>query len=126
MNNKEKIEIIQAFDEGKEIEIKLKQGFKWHKHPNPNFGFPDFNFVDYEYRIKPEPKKKGYRPLAGKELLSLRGKWLRHKTEENDYFLITLIDTFQDIVKANCRCYNSLELLEQFTDEDGNPIGVEL
>ena len=59
---KELLPIIQAFAEGKEIEIKLKSGSKWC-----TFNENDIHYINVEecdFRIKPEPK---YRPFKNVE-----------------------------------------------------------
>ena len=59
---KELLPIIQAFAEGKEIEIKLKSGSKWC-----TFNENDIHYINVEecdFRIKSEPK---YRPFKDKE-----------------------------------------------------------
>ena len=45
---KEKIEVMQAALDGKEIETKVYGG--WDDQPSP-----EFNWIDFDYRIKPEP-----------------------------------------------------------------------
>lgn len=59
---KELLPIIQAFAEGKEIEIKTKEGSRWCKLEDNDMQYIDFKKCDL--RIKPEPK---YRPFKNRE-----------------------------------------------------------
>jgi len=49
---KEKIEIMQAFEDGKTVECRGESSGIWGKVAVPN---PLWNWPDCEYRIKPEP-----------------------------------------------------------------------
>ena len=52
MTTKEKIEVMEAFERGEEIEI-TKYGYNaWRVAKNPSWGWND-----HEYRIKTEPKQ---------------------------------------------------------------------
>lgn len=59
---KELLPIIQAFAEGKEIEIKTKEGVRWSTLEEDDIQYLDFKKCDF--RIKPEPK---YRPFKNAE-----------------------------------------------------------
>lgn len=52
---KEMIEVMRAFDEGKQIQLLCVDG-SW-RDTNPCWNWSEFN-----YRIKPEPKEPTYRP----------------------------------------------------------------
>lgn len=48
---KQKIEVMQAFEDGQEIERKIRPtGEKWLE-----VGLPSWNWSDNDYRIKPKP-----------------------------------------------------------------------
>lgn len=53
---KEMIEVMQAFDEGKQIQLLCDDGI-WRDTNKPCWGWDEIN-----YRIKPEPKEPKYRP----------------------------------------------------------------
>ena len=59
---KELLPIIQAFAEGKEIEIKTKEGVRWSTLEEDDIQY--LNFKKCDFRIKPEPK---YRPFKNAE-----------------------------------------------------------
>lgn len=55
MTTKEKIEVMQAFVDGKTIQYKQKLSNQWHEwlHWDEE---PYWSWSDTDYRIKPEPK----------------------------------------------------------------------
>lgn len=59
MKTKEKIAIMQAYEDGKTIQYKEKDSSKWcewlHRNKEPNW-----NWDLYDYRIKPESKLRPY------------------------------------------------------------------
>lgn len=59
---KELLPIIQAYAEGKQIEIKTKEGKSWITLEEDDIQYLDFKKCDF--RIKPEPK---FRPFNNKE-----------------------------------------------------------
>jgi len=61
MTTKEKIEIMQAYTRGEEIEMRLAycEEYEW-----AFAGLPVWNWEKFEYRIKPkEPKSKAHEVL---------------------------------------------------------------
>jgi hypothetical protein len=44
------VEVVQAHMDGKRIQVKPKDGRSWH-----DTLFPKWDFMGYEYRVKPEP-----------------------------------------------------------------------
>ena len=52
MNTKEKIEVMQAFLDGKKIECKFTSAYTWSVMD----GEPKWDWVANDYRIAPEPK----------------------------------------------------------------------
>ena len=117
--------IIQAFAEGKVIEI-FDDEIGWVKKENPKFNLnPDF------YRIKPEPK---YRPFEIQEecweemlkhqpfgwLKSIRKQEKVHigrVFEVKDYLLITL--SINEGLNTN-----SSYFFNEYTFADGTPFGI--
>ena len=117
--------IIQAFAEGKVIEI-FDDEIGWVKKENPKFNLnPDF------YRIKPEPK---YRPFKSQE--ECWNEMLKHQPfgwiksirkqekvhigrvfEVKDYLLITL--SINEGLNTN-----SSYFFNEYTFADGTPFGI--
>ena len=52
MNTKEKIAVMQAFVEGKEIQVSTRHSTEWKRLT----WVPEWDWTSYDYRIKPEPK----------------------------------------------------------------------
>ena len=52
MTLKEKIEVMEAFERGEEIEHRDRLNNMWF-----DSNFPDWNWKEFEYRIKPKPKQ---------------------------------------------------------------------
>ena len=52
MDLRSKIEVMEAFERGEEIEVSSNSGETWRQVPCPNW-----NWVNYSYRIKPKPKQ---------------------------------------------------------------------
>lgn len=113
---KAKLPIIQAFSEGKTIQIKSND--KWVDLHEPDFrAFPD------KYRIKPEPK---YRPFKTQEECWQEMQkhqpfgWVKEKAGEGLYLIYCInncIDTIYDI--------NSFEeAINIYEFMDGTPFGI--
>lgn len=123
---KELLPIIQAFAEGKEIQIKINES-KWETVENCTFtSLPTF------YRIKAEPK---YRPFRTKE--ECWDEMLKHQpfgwtTDKCKYFHIVCVhegniefSPYEDNCFFNSRIITFAETLEQgFTFADGTPFGI--
>ena len=115
---KQILPLLQAYAEGKTIQIKTDDG--WEDLNEPSFAEP----FDSLYRVKPEPK---YRPFASKaecwnEMLKHQPfGWVRNKYD-GGYFLI-------DSIRENGGCHGSSsftfnEPFEQCTFADGTPFGI--
>jgi len=64
MSIKEKIEVMAAYAEGKKIQFKEKDSSNWRDYTH--ILAPEWNWSDYDYRIKSEPS---YRPYKGADEL---------------------------------------------------------
>ena len=114
MTTEEMIKVMQAYVGGKDLQYRNKKtGMDWLDVTNPAW-----EWYDYEYRIKPEPK---YRPLKPEELIELKGKWLLNKGDKCLY-AVAYIKPFSVGIMAN-RDSNPERLLELWTYEDGTPVG---
>ena len=70
MTLREKIETMEAFERGEEIEFDYCSGNSWNIDIKP-----EWDFSTYDYRIKPKPKQ-----------VVVIEKWLlKHKTKEDQY-----------------------------------------
>ena len=128
MNRKEAEElspIIQAFSEGKDIEIRSKNP---HAQLNGWTKMDEFIFGNFEYRIKPEPK---YRPFKdAEECWNEMQKheyfgWIKAKDTSipNRFMAINSIRNEEVSITSGIDfTYN--ELVEYYTFIDGTPFGI--
>lgn len=123
MNRKEtaeRIEIMQAFVDGKQIEFKDSMG-RWCEAKNPLWNWDS----ERKYRIKPKPK---YRPFANLEECWQEMQkhnpfgWIKYKTD-NVYSFIVKVD--KDYVYLAVNEYWSFEtLFKKYTFADDTPFGI--
>lgn len=132
---KELLPIIQAFADGKQIEIKTKEGNRWCTLEENDLQYLDSKKCDF--RIKPEPK---YRPFKNveecwQEMLKHQPfGWVKTKTTPSELHNISNIFTADkcpislgvDIDGSEVSEY-TLSLLGMFDDYkfiDGTPFGI--
>lgn len=123
---KELLPIIQAFAEGKTIEVRCKSKYnpgEWIETAIPSF------YDSHEYRIKPEPN---YRPFKGAEecwqemLKHQPFGWVKDK-EDGHKVTITKVndDEKTGIMAINGKSKWTLEgLMDYYTFADGTPFGI--
>ena len=123
---KELLPIIQAFTDGKTIQIRKHGEERYYDSTNDNL-----NFVldHYEYRIKPEPK---YRPFKNKEECWQEMQkhrpfgWLCNKINNQHYYITALDDygvvttPFDEIKYTK---YTDI-IKRETTFVDGAPFGI--
>lgn len=117
MTYDEKIAVIQAAKEGKQIQVRNNAGTEWK-----DIICPAFNFECNYYRIKPEstyrPFKDAYEAFAEAKK---HGFWLRNKNNCKDFIY--------HFGHGNCRLaeahFDYCELLSNFVwDDTGEPCGI--
>lgn len=123
MNRKEtaeRIKIMQAFVDGKQIEFKDCMG-RWCEAKSPSWDWDS----EGKFRIKPESK---YRPFANVEECWQEMQkhnpfgWIKYKTD-NVYSFIVKVD--KDYVYLAVNEYWSFDtLLKKYTFADGTPFGI--
>lgn len=115
---KELLPIIQAFAEGKTIEIRSNS--KYNPGEWIETATPTFDIKSHEYRIKPEPM---YRPFKDAEECwqeMLKHKpfgWIEDK-EANEYFNVQCIASGDKAIDLYTR------LLKRCVFIDGTPFGI--
>lgn len=122
---KELIPILQAFTEGKIIQIRKHGEEKYYDSTNSNLNFALDN---YDYRIKAEPK---YRPFANAEECWQEIQkhqpfgWLKDKKDDH-YILITAIsNTDVDQITSNGNIsWMFCSISKFYTFADGTPFGI--
>ena len=124
MKVSEQIAIIKAFEDGKTIEVKRYDETKWESIDNINNY--QFNFAEYEYRIKPVPKYRPYESVdeAFNEA-EKHGFWVKSKDKHSLFF----IDSFEaagngDIYIGHCHVGAFIEKFVWF--DDCSPCGVKI
>ena len=111
------VKVMEAYANGKKIQY-LDNNNKWIDIHNPSF-----DWYDYAYRIKPEPK---YRPFKNQEECwnemhkHLDFGWLREKESGYLFNTIAVFDSIR--IKENA--YNYSLVFERFEFLDGAPFGV--
>lgn len=125
MEIKEQIAVMQAFAEGKEIESKYTAANDW----KPNSA-PSWNWRDFDYRIKPEPK---LRPYTFEELQAemVKGKIaVKQINLEGIVRVFTITQVMEDnnefdkIQLSDFIQVSYERLLNDYTWLDGSPCGV--
>lgn len=118
---KEFYPILQAFIDGKELEVYSPSKDTWVDTRNK-----DEIYFGNNYRIKPEPK---YRPFANEEECWQEMRkhepfgWVKSK-EDGSRSLITLIISEENI-DINCiGGFNSDNIMKRFTFADGAVFGI--
>lgn len=120
MTTQEKIAVMQAFVEGKEIEVKKCGIEQWVQ-----ISRPIWDWGDCEYRIKPEHPKPKVRPYKDAEELmeaiKVHGSWV--KDRKGNYHSIMAI-----VFEGGKWTINGMSpewCLDNVTFADGTPFGVE-
>ena len=134
MTTQEKIEIMKAYEEGYSIQWSRKEEERWYdiKKLTKNMVEPIWNWEDYIYRIKPEPKYRPYKdvkemiddykerfnvnvPDYAMPLIWIQMKYTYHRYLIN-YFGKDYVSNQDEDIQLN-RLYSQYEYL------DGSPIG---
>ena len=124
MKVSEQIAIMKAYEDGKTIEQKRFDRTELESIDNINNY--QFNFAEYEYRIKPVPK---YRPYESVEEAfndaKKHGFWVKCKNKES-------LCTIHDFGVGICgdlyiNGYDALKFLNDFVwCDDGSPCGIKI
>lgn len=121
---KELLPIIQAFAEGKKIEVRVGND-RWTETDEVYGGRNN----DYDYRIKTEPK---YRPFKDAEECWQEMQkhqpfgWLCNKLN-NQYYYITALDDYGIVTTPFDEMYYTKyidSMKRKFTFADGTPFGI--
>ena len=124
MKVSEQIAIMKAFEDGKTIERRAFFTSEWKSIDNiENY---QFNFAEYEYRIKPVPKYRPYESVdeAFNEA-EKHGFWVKSKDKHSLFF----IDSFEaagngDIYVGHCHVGAFIEKFIWL--DDGSPCGIKI
>lgn len=89
---KEMIEIMQAYERGEQIEYKIKSFMcddKWLPMDNEK---PEWDFTDFDYRVKPKPTYRPYKNVA-EFLAAQKEHGMNIKLKEHNYYGLPLYIT---------------------------------
>ena len=124
MKVSEQIAIMKAYEDGKTIERRALFTSEWKSIDNINNY--QFNFAEYEYRIKQVPKYRPYESVdeAFNEA-EKHGFWVKSKDKHSLFF----IDSFEaagngDIYIGHCHVGAFIEKFVWF--DDCSPCGVKI
>ena len=95
MTLREKIEVMQAFERGEEVEHRDRLNDMWFAS-----NFPAWNWKEFEYRIKPKPKQvvvieKWLCKSAWDNYFIIEGEKAFFKTGGYDKQQVKLLDTYE-------------------------------
>ena len=122
---KELLPIIQAFAEGKTVQIIDKNG-EWINCSCINF---EFNSSPNSYRIKPEPKYRSFNDT--KECWQEMQKhqpfgWIKGKEGEHHSLITSIIADEEEVYINGINGFVLDEIMEHYTFADGLPFGVKV
>lgn len=120
---KERIAVMQAYADGKQIQYFEECTRRWEDITAPSWirGIP--------YRVKPEPK---YRPFKDadecwQEMLKHEPfGWTKHKDDDEYYCILKITDSRISMIDVceEVAFYDYNETFKQYTFADGAPFGV--
>ena len=126
MATKEMIEVMQAYDRGEQIERRDRCGNNWFLSP-----VPSWDWVQYDYRIKPKPTYRPYKNAA-EFLAAQKEHGMNIRRKGCNYYILPLYITDNIISIQYSRSDGSvvsvdklyIDLLREYTWQDGTPCGV--
>ena len=123
MKVSEQIAIMKAYEDGETIEQKRFDRTEWESILYVD-NFP-FDFLEYEYRIKPECKYRPYKSVeeAFNEAKK-HGFWLKHKLSGRICFLTNFLEE-RNTIYINSRA-TVCGLDDYVWLDDGSPCGVKI
>lgn len=123
MKVSEQIAIIKAYQDGKTIERRAFFTSEWKSIDNiENY---QFNFSEYEYRIKPEDEYRHYKSVEEAfNDAKKHGFWLKHKLSGRICFLTSFLEE-RNTIYINSRA-TVCGLDDYVWLDDGSPCGVKI
>lgn len=141
MTTKEKVEVMNAYLDGKRIQFAYIGSDEWSDYVLKK-AEPSWSFDVYDYRVKPECDKREMRPFKdvveftrywqkarGRALekdgcFNVGGIWLSLKDNDRVQHMITSIDWFGNLVFVDGYWCSMRDLAIEFCFSDGSPCGV--
>lgn len=115
-------EVMLAYADGKKMEYNSRGSDKWEEIED--FALPNFNWNNYEYRIKPEPT---YRPFKDKE--ECWNEMQKHQPFGWLYEILSSAYVNINGIDSLCVCcdedaHEYCKAFDKFTFADGTPFGI--
>ena len=114
------IKVMQAYVEGKQIQYKDDE--VWI-----DIDDPDWDWHNWEYRIKPEPNYRPFRDVeeCWQEMLNHRPfGWIKDK-EDGHYSMVAMVDDAVIRISGNKDWFID-EIMNNYTFADGEPFGINI
>ena len=105
--------VMLAYADGKQIQVSLKEGWK-------DIVDPEWNWSAYDYRVKPKPT---YRPYKPEELKQLKNEWLIHARSKSEHCVMG-IDCEENAVYMTTYWFTADKLFLEWVRQDGSPCGA--
>lgn len=124
---KKLLPIIQAFAEGRAIEVRSNS--KYNPGEWIETATPTFDIKSHEYRIKPGPK---YRPFKDTEECWQEMQkhqpfgWIKGKEGEHHSLITSIIADEEEVYINGISGFVLDEIMEHYTFADGLPFGVKV
>ena len=118
------IKVMQAYVEGKQIQYKDDE--VWI-----DIDDPDWDWHNWEYRIKPEPNYRPFRDSeeCWQEMLNHRPfGWIKDK-EDGHYAMVTTVDVVEGekyIAISGNNLWSFDDTMNNYTFSDGTPFGINI
>lgn len=122
----ERIDLMQAYVDGKQIQYFNRLEGKWEDTTDPRWS------QGSSYRVKPEPN---YRPFKNTEECWQEMQkhrpfgWIKDK-EDGHYSMVTMVDAFYDdknyIKISGDHNWSFAETMNVYTFADGTPFGINI
>lgn len=131
---KEKIEVMQAFEDGKKIEYYRYDSYDNAWFPTEN---PTWDWLNYDYRVKEEPKYRPYENTeemindfcerSGAKRSPMGDPFIYVKIKENECKdIITSYDDKYTTVRVGTAWFRLDRIFEDCTYIDGSPCGKKI
>ena len=131
MTNEERNEVLhhikveKAYLDGKTIQVKKLNEEEWHDIGSRDT--PAWSWLDFDYRVKPEPPKLQYCPFKNAEELieaiKEHGYFLRRKSTGSSYMIIREFDDEYIWIGMALAGSSFISVFENYTFADGTQFG---
>lgn len=127
MKIEEQLSILNAFKGGMQIQYKHKGGDDYYPWKDVENGH-EFNFVHYQYRIKPEQAYLTYKAEELNDEFNSRVPAVKEKTTGIIYIIASIqgTDVFVLQQDGSTKRFDVCQMAELFTWSDGEIFGIKI